>query len=258
MSDLTIYYSPQRPVDDIAPIQLSSATDAVYDILRQQILNGRLAPGQRLDMPQLEKQLGVSRSPLKDAINRLASDGVVEVQSRRGTFVTPLSDQRLRENFEVRAVLASGACPLIIERATEDEIRDVERMLSQMTAFVERPDWQSQLPAYLVIDREFHHRIIGMAHNERLTELYEQNTIYLVIARIRHFYTRAEVMESHQDHVNITRALAERDAEALRYHADTHIKRAYEAALKNLERERDAIEHKGDAEVSQLIGGHTR
>ncbi len=227
----------------IMPIRLTSATEAVYNALRQHILSGQLAPGQRLDMPELERQLGMSRSPLKDAINRLASEGIVEVQSRRGTFVTAMSEQRLQENFEVRAILSVGACRSVTERITDEELEHVHNLMDQMQAIVDRADWQSHLPAYLTLDRAFHHSIISAVRNERLLELYEQNTIHLVIARIRTFYTREEVMEAHQDHIQITEALLSRDAEALARYTDAHIRHAQTAALENLRRERDWVLH---------------
>ena len=251
MSDVLPSILPTPVVEKknpIAPIEVVTATDAVYNTLRQHILSGQFAPGQRLDMSELERQLGVSRSPIKDAINRLANEGIVEVQSRRGTFVTAMSQQRLQENFEVRAILSVGCCRGVVERISDEEIRHVQSLMDHMQTLIDRPDWQSQLPVYLTIDRQFHHSIVSAARNERLIELYEQNTIHLVIARIRTFYTRDEVMESHEDHIKIAAALEARNAELLAHHTDAHIRRAQAAALRNLQREREwMLHHPGSA-----------
>jgi len=76
---------------DLQPVSLPKLNDVVYELLRERILRYDFAPGQRLDLPELEAMLQISRTPLKNALTRLEVEGLVEVQPRRGTFVAGLN-----------------------------------------------------------------------------------------------------------------------------------------------------------------------
>lgn len=110
-------------------IQYHSLTDQVYDALKRDIVRRKLAANAKLDVNGLATTLGVSRMPVADALTRLESEGLVEKRNRVGTFVAPVSQARLREWFETRSMIEDWAAPRIAERATQDDIEKLMRLL---------------------------------------------------------------------------------------------------------------------------------
>ena len=106
-------------------INQSRISDQVYDYLRSEIVEGRLAPGERISPEELAERLKISKMPIKEAIERLAGEGLLEVQSRRGTFVTRLDPVELAETFEVRCALEVLAGKLAARHITK---ADIERL----------------------------------------------------------------------------------------------------------------------------------
>ena len=86
-------------------LKRESAVDAVHNSLRQAILNSLLRPGERLDVSELAEKLGVSLTPVRNAVHLLASEGLVEIRPRSGTFVTVVTAEDVRETFDIRCAL---------------------------------------------------------------------------------------------------------------------------------------------------------
>ena len=93
-----------------------------YKILKAKILSEQLTPGERLDLSAIEKQMGISRTPLKEALNRLAVDGLVEIRPRSGTYVTVHSLEKIEDVFDARQLLEVYAAGLAAERMTETQL----------------------------------------------------------------------------------------------------------------------------------------
>ena len=232
---------PRQPATvplGLQPVQIRTASSAVYTILREHILNGRLAPGDRLDLPVLEQQLAVSRSPLKDALSRLTSEGLIEIRPRAGTFVAPMTERRLTENFAVRAYLEQGASAAIVAGGRDAEMASIQALYDEMAALFDGFKGQEQLLAYLGKDHEFHSRIVALADNGQLTELYDQVNTHIMIGRITAFYTYDDLRLTHQDHTAIMAALIARDAPRLARSLGDHVTRSTHVALEKLARQR--------------------
>ena len=112
----------------LAPIRLDSyqpLREVVAEALRDAIKSGMLAPGQRLMEIQLAEELGVSRTPVREAIRKLELEGYVVMMPRRGTYVANLSIRDVNDVFEIRTALDSLACGLAAERITESELESL-------------------------------------------------------------------------------------------------------------------------------------
>ena len=123
----------ERLVD---PIQLDSykpLRELVFETLREAIASGRLKPGQRLMELQLAEDLGVSRTPVREAIRQLELEGLVVMVPRKGAYVAELSLRDMAEVFEMRAALDGLAAALAAERITEEEIDFLERCLLEIS-----------------------------------------------------------------------------------------------------------------------------
>ena len=115
-----------------APVENLTLWQRVYDHLRAEILAGRLEPGAELAEVALAEQLGVSRGPIREAIGRLASEGLVTVRPRRGAVVSSLSKEEFLELYQVREALELMAVKLAVPKLQRDDIAALEELIDEM------------------------------------------------------------------------------------------------------------------------------
>ena len=124
----------------LAPIRLDSyqpLREVVCETLRDAIRKGVLKPGERLMEIQLAEELGVSRTPVREAIRKLELEGYVIMMPRRGTYVANLSIRDVNEVFEIRTSLDSLASGLAAERITDEELERLQRLLVLISGYIE-------------------------------------------------------------------------------------------------------------------------
>jgi DNA-binding GntR family transcriptional regulator len=139
--------------------------EEAYDILRQKILSGDLPAGSRLDVGSIASQLGISRTPVKDALRRLSAQRLVEIHSRKGTFVTSIGINDARETFEVRAALEGKACELLAGRMMPPLTRRLRSLTTAMFGD------NISMVDHARLNSEFHQAIIENAGNQRLIKI---------------------------------------------------------------------------------------
>jgi len=207
----------------------------VYDILKEKILSKYFAPGQRLNLAEIEQQMGVSRTPLKEALNRLALEGLVEIKPRKGTFVTDPSPTEIAEAFDVRRVLEVYAVELAAKRVTESQLQQLRDKVKKLRSLTEVEDWTQIYQEYVAIDHEFHRLIVEFAGNKRLKELWEQVNTHVQMARARYRSAERELDQAQREHEEIMKAFEARNIDALREAMSYHIERAKQSLLRDLE-----------------------
>jgi len=151
----------------LAPIRLDSyqpLREVVAEALRDAIKSGTLAPGQRLMEIQLAEELGVSRTPVREAIRKLELEGSVVMMPRRGTYVANLSIRDVNDVFEIRTALDSLACALAAERITENELESLQRLLVAIGGQIEAGDMEKIVET----DMRFHDLLYQASRNTRL------------------------------------------------------------------------------------------
>jgi DNA-binding GntR family transcriptional regulator len=155
-------------------IQYYSLTDQVYDALKRDIVRRKLAANAKLDVNGLATTLGISRMPVVDALTRLESEGLVEKRNRVGTFVTPVSQAKFREWFEVRGMIEDWATPRIIERASDPDFAALESLLTEAREVLRKANARSFDLNHFneQYDFGFHRGLIGLAGNGSVTETY--------------------------------------------------------------------------------------
>ena len=142
-------------------------TDEAYQGLRVLICRGELAPGDVISEPELQETLGVGRTPLREAIRALASEHLIEVFPRRGTFVAGVDPRDLRAMSEVRAQLEPMAARLAAERRTESDLEGFRGALAQLED-LEQGDLRAQARALIDLDSKIHHLIYQATKNTYL------------------------------------------------------------------------------------------
>lgn len=141
--------------------------DAVYGALRHSIIHGMLRPGARLRADALAKEMNVSRTPVRDALRKLESEGLATMSARRGLIVPELSEDDLIETFQIRAVLEGLAARLAVDNATPSEIVKIRELIDDLASGSQRGDIDQMRD----ILREFRQRIYLSSHNARLIQL---------------------------------------------------------------------------------------
>jgi len=203
-----------------APVENLTLWQRVYDHLRAEILAGRLEPGTELAEVALAEQLGVSRGPLREAIGRLASEGLVTVRPRRGAVVSSLSTEEFLELYQVREALELMAVKLAVPRLGDDDITALQALIDEMSTRAER----SQVVEFFEANTAFHARLVDASGNAKLADMYRQLLDQLGRYRRRSLQLRGNLQRSVAEHAAILRAAKRGDAERAAHLMSEHIR----------------------------------
>jgi DNA-binding GntR family transcriptional regulator len=189
-----------------------------YDAIRAAIVEGRYSPGRRLIADELAAEMGVSRMPVREALQRLEAAGLVTITPHRGAVVSQLSEAEIAELYHIRAVLDGLATRLAARHLRPADHERLNGLLDAMDAGVKTKD----LGRILRANREFHELIWDAARAPRLRELLENQ--YDASQRFRHFSVLipGRLDRLTQEHRLIAQALARGDAVEAERHAIEH------------------------------------
>jgi DNA-binding GntR family transcriptional regulator len=220
---------------ELVKIQRERAVDSVYQALRQAIVSCQIKPGERLHVEDLASKLGVSLTPVRGAIQQLATEGLVEVRPRSGTFVASLTAQDVEETFKIRCALECLAGEDAVMKITPQQLRRLRELVRSMKKKMTDNDDRE---AHARDNSELHQIILEAAGNRRLREMYEALNAHLKIVRIHASEANwpERMPEEQNEHEAIVTALEARDAKALRAALRTHIYRAKDALVSALAR----------------------
>ncbi len=204
-------------------------TDVVYRTLKDQILAQTFPPGHRLDIGALANQLGTSRTPLKDALNILASEGLVEIVPRKGTFIAGMSVKDIEEAFDVRRALETLAAELLIERITAEGLAQLKNQLVALEEAAKDGAAQTHMKENMI----FHNSFVALAGSRRLLEHYEALDAHIQIARVhaRNTNWHRRLEQERAEHEEILAALEAHDGPRLVAAVSAHIRRGKHAVL---------------------------
>jgi DNA-binding GntR family transcriptional regulator len=190
----------------LEPPATGSLADRAYHAIREMIVSLDLRPGAVIDERRLMQQLGIGRTPIREALRTLAQERLVEVYPRRGMFVTSVEIRDLASLAEVRSVLESSAARLAAERATDEDRDTVAALLDELERHEELD--QRELMA---LDERIHRQVYRAAHNQFLEASLEQ---YYVLA-LRIWYLALdqarELEQAVLDHREILEAIRDGD-----------------------------------------------
>ena len=228
------------PGMDLARIQRKRATDEVYEAMRQAIITSVFKPGERLQVDEIAHKLGVSLTPVRQALQQLSTEGLVEIHARSGTYVTTVSTQDIEETFEIRCALECLAGERAIRRIQPAQLARLRQLLGILSAPLD--DNEGKLKEHEHANFEFHQILIDAAESRRLAELYESLNAHIKIARIHKTeptkssganWTK-RLRQEQSEHEAIVRALEARDVNALTSALRQHIYRAKDDLVNSL------------------------
>ena len=209
--------------------------DVVFQTLRQAILREDLAPGERLMEIPLANKLGVSRTPLREAIRMLEQEGLVVMTPRRGAQVAGISEKSLRDVLEVRKSLEKLAVELACERMTEEDMKEMDRAEEAFGAAVHEGD----ALRIAETDEQFHDVIYNSTGNTKLVQLLNNLREQMYRYRLEHIKDEKSRLSLLEEHQRMMAALRNRDVELAKKAAGEHIVNQENNVLRNLREQED-------------------
>ena len=196
----------------------------VAELLRERIFSRELAPGSWIDELKLAEEYGISRTPLREALKVLATEGLVTMKVRRGAYVTEVSERDLTDVYHLLALLESDAAGVVAARASDSqlhELQDLHQELEKATGNRER---------FFEINEAFHTRLLEIADNRWRDQMVADLRKVMKLNRHNSLLKSGRMEESLAEHRAIMAALSARDAEATALRMREHFRSGLEAA----------------------------
>ena len=195
--------------------------DWVTESLREAILQGYFEPGEKLDQDRIAEEYEVSRTPVREAVRMLKSEGFIEVRPHRGAFIASVSRRDIWEIYQVRMLIEAEIVRQVTPIIPDSTLDDLERSLDENQSQLEAGDKVSHVAS----DIYFHETIVGLAENMLLKEILAGlNNRIVRVRRFAQLQPGYHLVESLEEHRAIYRAMRARDpeaaAEALRVHLE--------------------------------------
>ena len=221
----------------MSSVNRASIRDDVYALLRNGILNHSYPPGHRLDLDDLSNQLQVSRTPLKEALHKLETEGLIQILPRRGTYVTSLDVKNISESYDVRLALECFVGPIVVKKMAGADVARLREIKTHMRALLNETDFAVAIEQYIKLDQAFHVHIVTLSGNDRLIEIYRTIGGPLQMARILNKFDANDYLKyTEPEHEAIVQAMEKRDGAALQTAMTKHVERAKARILKRIDR----------------------
>ncbi len=211
MSDSLTTSASRRPVADKTPIARKALHDEVTARLRDLIVEGELASGVRVPERELCERFGISRTPLREALKILASEGLVDLQHHRGAVVASLTAESLDDLFQVMGALEALAGEIACARASDADIADIRALHERMLEHHAR----HELSEYFRLNQQIHEHIIAAAGNPVLSQIYRGLSVRIRRARYMANLSKGRWDQAVSEHQQILDALTVRDGRRL-------------------------------------------
>ncbi len=198
--------------------------EEVAELLRQRIFSRELAPGSWIDELKLAEEYGISRTPLREALKVLATEGLVTMKVRRGAYVTEVSERDLADVYHLLSLLESDAAGVVATQATEAQLKELQALHRELEKAV------SQRERFFEINETFHMRLLEIANNRWRDQMVADLRKVMKLNRHNSLLKSGRIAESLAEHRAIMDALTARDAEATAQRMREHFRNGLEAA----------------------------
>lgn len=202
--------------------------DIVFEFLRDAILTGKLKPGERLMEIALAERLGVSRTPVREAMKKLEQENFIEMVPRKGAYVADINAKDMLDVLEIRAVLEGFAASLAATRISERELKELERFVEKFEKAVSLEDKDGLIET----DNKFHDLIYRSTRNNKLTDLIKSLQDQFHRFRIIYFSEFDDYDQILEGHKMILKAIKTQDSQMARQLAEDHIQLVKQSVFK--------------------------
>ena len=205
--------------------------DVVFESIRGAILSGTIKPGERLMEVQMAEKLGVSRTPIREAIRKLELEGLVNMVPRKGVYVADLSIKDITDVLEIRSALEGLAASLAAKRVTAEDIKEIEKAVEEFNEAITGENFE------LIVERDlkFHDSIFKASGNEKLVALTNNLREQIQRFRVMILKNSSGLKDLSAEHREIADAISNKDANKAQELATSHIVQAEYQILKMVE-----------------------
>ncbi len=187
------------------PLTPRALYEEVAELLRQRIFDRSLAPGSWIDELKLAEEYGISRTPLREALKVLSTEGLVTMKLRRGAYVTEVSETDLADVYHLLGLLESDAAGVVAERATPEQLAELQAIHAELEAAVE------QHALFFAINERFHMRLLAIANNRWRDQMVVDLRKVMKLNRHHSLFKDGRILESLAEHRALVQALAAHD-----------------------------------------------
>lgn len=207
--------------------------DQIYEVLKKEIINGNIKQGSRINIKKFSEEFGISESPVRSAVNRLVSEGFVQVLPRRGYFAIQLNEKNLEEIHDVRIMLELYAINKCV--VNKENRERFEKMYEALKKLSQESKAKKRLQKSLELDKFFHLEIIRDCENSRVQEFFFQIYDFIQLCQSLKDLNEQEVV---QEHLAILKSLLEGSKEEAKKKLILHLENAKKRNIETLRRER--------------------
>jgi DNA-binding GntR family transcriptional regulator len=204
--------------------------DIIFEKLQQTIFSGKFKSGERITEKEIADELSVSRTPVREALYRLASTGLIKIIPHRGFLISKWSFKEIRDVMEIRIALEMLAVRLAIKRILPEEIKELKDLIIKMDKAVSKGD----IKKVSHFNTEFHNKIVFASKNKELLDVMEPIKNKIHHFRIISISTPNRLEESHKEHKDILNALISKNAELAQKLMYQHIQKVSSIIEKKL------------------------
>lgn len=205
----------------------------VYRILKERVIKGNLTPGEKILEVNIANQLGVSRTPVREALQKLAADGFVKVNPNLGMMVVGFSLEDTQEVLQIRRVLEGLVASLAAKKINHEEIKKLEKIIEQMRI----SSMKNDIPAYTEYNGKFHNFILNICGNKNLIKICSNLSGRDHRFKIRALTISGRLKYSLEEHKNILEALKKGDSKKAERLSREHIDRVLENIILHEDKE---------------------
>jgi len=198
-----------------------------YRVLKRAIIRGELTPNSKLILSEIAKSLGISNTPIREAVNKLASEGLVKIIPNKGIIVKEINIDDMREILEIRAFLDGLIAKLTTKKISDKEIRDMMEIVNKMEHCVKVDDRVT----YNDLDIKFHDFLLSIAGNNMLKGIYNNLIVHSHSYRLRTLKIPDRMEKSLKEHLEIALKIKERNCDEANRVSQEHI----ESILRSIE-----------------------
>ena len=209
--------------------------ELVCEHIREAIINGTFAPGERLMEIQMADEMGVSRTPVREAIRKLEMEGFVVMIPRRGTYVSNMSIKDINDVYEIRISLDTLAAGLAAERISDEELEELQRLLVKVGNAIEENDMAKVVEA----DIEFHDVLYKASRNERLRNIINNLREQITVIRGVSMRYPGRLKDTQEEHRRLVESIAARDVEKSQEIARIHLENAERTLMTAMSERKD-------------------
>jgi DNA-binding GntR family transcriptional regulator len=216
------------------PINHLDLTEQTYRILRDQILRRQLKTGEKISVEKIALGLGVSRTPVVNALKMLESDGLVDVEPRRGTFITELTAGKIIEMFDVRRLIEMYSAEYVIQNGKAQALYDALKAdMKDMQVEISEDNYRDY-EKFIAFDRDFHSNLVKIVGNSHLTKIYTELSVHMQVARMHYLDTVEKAHQAQVEHEAILTALKNNDLPGFKKAISDHINNVQTIILEKL------------------------